>query len=57
MRRIEANVKFIAICFVDKDAIESMIIFRIDGSIIKSSLIKQLGHLVSLGVGFICIAY
>jgi hypothetical protein len=33
------------------------IIFRIDGSTIKRSLIKQLGHLVSLGVGFICIAY
>ena len=39
-------------CFGDQDTIESVIIFRIDGRTIKrGALIKQLDHLVPLGVG------
>jgi hypothetical protein len=45
-------------CFGDQDIIESVITFRIDGRTIKrEALIRQLDHLVPLGVGKFAFAF
>ena len=45
-------------CFGDQDNIESVITFRIDGRTIKmGALIRQLDHLVPLGVGKLAYAF
>ena len=45
-------------CFGDQDTIESVITFRIDGCTIKRGvIIKQLDHLVLLGVGKLAYAF
>ena len=56
---LKAKVYLIgAFYFGDQDTIESVIIFRIDGFIIKrGALIGQLDHLVPLGVGKIAYAF
>ena len=42
----------------DRDTIESVIILRIDGRTIKrGALIKQLNHLVPLGVGILALHF
>ena len=56
-KRLKAKVYLIgAFCFGDQDTIESVIIFRIDGHTIKrGALIRQLDHLVPLGVGILAL--
>jgi hypothetical protein len=56
---IEINARYKqGFCFTSQSAIECVIGFMIDGRTIKrEALVGQFGHLVSLGVGKLCIAY